>query len=187
MLLTHVTSRWHKNRECLGPCYVSTTMRGILRTTSSRCASSVVSNWNFYGRPIGRQLVKFVYFPGARGRRRRRRRRRGAGAAGGPDPRGVHVRCGGRGHGCRRPQVQPGAAINLKSTPFHTHVLDTCLLRSSVPSQHQTLGRCHHWTRSYDPDKYPFLTQQTCSSGPIFCAATGSGWHVLLEQVGGVV
>ena len=30
---------------------------------------------------------------------------------------------------------------------------------------------CIHWPRTYDPNKYPFLTQQTCSSGPIFCAA----------------
>ena len=39
-----------------------------------------------------------------------------------------------------------------------------------------------YWTRTYDPNKYPFLTQQICSSGPTFCAAT-----VLWKKSGGFV
>ena len=40
------------------------------------------------------------------------------------------------------------------------HALGSCGMhaRATYPYQHQILGRCEHWTRTYDPNKYPFLT-----------------------------
>ena len=61
--------------------------------------------------------------------------------------------------------------------------LNGCIRGGSLllqaPYQHQTMGRCKHWTRTYDSNKYPFLTQQTCLSGPAFRAATVCEWMSL--------